>query len=316
MAGAPDNITPAALGSYSPSISGYAPADFLDAEDTRPPEIALDPTGTGNYQPYSTLVRNVLNRHTVEIKDRSNSIPPITLKWRNRMRDFFFHRNEELIKTLKRPLASHTLFSQTENFIRKFGRADFMPTHNSLNNVFLDNSGVSYVPQITSEMQNIGPATIPQLIDQIRWVYDAYRETGEQLFKKEVVLKEKVEALDSIYKKVVSFMTLHDEPESGEIAESIQKLLKRKFEENTIEQVYDEIIALYRRFYVLREIIHSLRGMDSVDKEPLCSICLNEPVAYALTPCGHTFCSTCSKRQITQCFMCRVQVKEKIKIFF
>lgn len=315
MAAVPDHMM-SAIGSYSPSLSGYAPADFSDAEDTRPSEIALDPTGNGNIQPYSTLVTNVLNRHLYEIKDKAALQPAITVKWRNRMREFFFQRNDELIQALKRPVANHPTLSQTENFIRKFGRADFTPTHNSLNNTFLDASGVSVLPQVLEELNKVGPASVTQLIEEIKWVYETYRETGNQLYAKEMLLKEKTDALDTIYKKVVSFMSVGDEPESFEISESLQKMLKRKFEENAIESNYDDLILTYRRFAVLREIIVSLRGMESVDREPLCTICLNEPVGYVLNPCGHTYCATCSKRQITQCYMCRVSVKDKLRIFF
>lgn len=316
MAAAPENITPALLGSYSPSLSGYAPADFSDAEDTRPHEIALDPTGSGNTHPYSTLVTNVLSRHMYEIKEKSLLQPVITLKWRNRMREFFFQRNDELIQVLKRPVAQHPTLSQTEHFIRKFGRADFTPTHNSLNTTFLDLTGTTVLPEILEELNKIGPASVSQLIEEIKWVYETYRDTANKLYAKEMLLKDKIDALDIIYKKVVSFMSMGDEPESLEISEALQKLLKRKFEENNIEASYDDLILTYRRFAVLKDIISSLRGMESVDKEPLCSICLNEPVGYVLNPCGHTFCGTCSKRQITQCYMCRVAVKDKLRIFF
>lgn len=317
MSGAPANITSGLLGSYSPSLSGtYAPVDFGGAEDTQPPAIALDPTGNGNLQPYTTLVSNVLSRQTLEIKERAAIPQTINQKWRYKMREFFFQRNDELLSTLKRPIANHPYLSQTENFIRKFGRSDFSPTHNSLHNTFLDGSGVSMLPQIENELKNIGPASPAQLAEEIKWLYESYKEAGDAIYKYESQLKEKVDSLDAVYKKVVTFMDLPDEPESAEISELIQKYAHRKFNDNNIQESYDTLIAAYRRFASLREIVGCLRSMENVDKEPLCSICLNEPVSFALSPCGHTFCGTCSKRQISQCYMCRNLVKDKVRLYF
>jgi hypothetical protein len=87
-------------------------------------------------------------------------------------------------------------------------------------------------------------------------------------------------------------------------------------EENNIEKEETATVEAYRKFASLREMIQLFRFLDLQDKEPLCAICLNESVSFVLTPCGHTLCSTCMKRQTSVCYMCRTQVRDKVKIYF
>jgi len=36
----------------------------------------------------------------------------------------------------------------------------------------------------------------------------------------------------------------------------------------------------------------------------------------AIVPCGHTFCGGCAKKQNTNCYICRGQIRERIKLYF
>ena len=60
----------------------------------------------------------------------------------------------------------------------------------------------------------------------------------------------------------------------------------------------------------------TIRQMINVSTEPLCSICFNDVVSLVSIPCGHTFCTSCGGKQITSCYICRVHVRERIKIYF
>ena len=316
MASAPENITPATLASHSPLFSGYAPADFGDSEDTRPTVLNLDPTGTGALTPYSTLVSNVMLRHTYEIKEK-NTLPLVpNMKWRHKLREFFFHKNEDLVNFLRKPLSAHPVLGQADSFIRKFARSDFSATNNTLQGIVLDISGEAIYTLLEQEVKIAGPANFTELTDEIRWIYDTYREAGDEITRKESILKIRLDTMDKTYRKVVGFMDLPNEEDTVELAEAIEKYMKKKFTESDIEDAYNETLKAYRRFYGLRQIVQFIRSTEIIDKEPLCSICMNEQVAYAMNPCGHTFCNTCSKRQMTQCYMCRVAVKERIRIFF
>ncbi len=297
-------------------ITGFSPADFEDADDTRPLQIALDPTGTGSYTPYSQLVRNVVQRHTTEIKEKTVHSSPASANWRKRFREFMVTKNEDLVNFLKKPLDSSSGVYRAELFLNKFGRSDFSALHPSLQTTFLDNSGSSMTNTIESEMKQIGPSSSKQIVDQVHWLYEQYRIAGDECLKQENNLKLKLDILDKLYQKVIGFCELPVNEDSEKVGEAIESYVKRLVEDNKLEEAYSATIEAYRRFAALKEMIHFLRFTELQDKEPLCSICLADSVSFAFVPCGHTFCGTCMKRQSSACYMCRTPIRERIKVYF
>lgn len=303
------------LGNTS-DITGFSPADFGDAEDVRPLAIQIDPTGLGSLTPYSVLVNNVFQRQAIEIKDKTVSPSPTPANWRRRFREFMGTKNEDLVAFLKKPLNSQSALSRAEVFVQKFGRPDFQASHASLEFTFLDISGSSHMKQIEEDLKKIGPSSPKELLDQLRWMYDMYRETGEECLRKENLLRAKLDLFDKVYQKVVGFCDLPVNEDSEKLAESIEVYCKALMNEHEIEKAYTETVEAYRKFAAYKELIQFVRFTDLQDKEPLCSICLADSVAFAVVPCGHTFCGTCLKRQTTSCYMCRSGIKDRVKLFF
>jgi hypothetical protein len=295
---------------------GFSPADFGDAEDMVPIQVRMDITGTGTLVPYSQLMNNVLQRQTTEIKEKTVNPSPIPSNWRRRFRDFMNTKNEDIVTFLKRPVGSNSALSRAEVFVQKFGRPDFNPVHPSLQYTFLDASGVSCMNKIEEELKTIGPSNPKEILDQVRWLYDAYRLAGEECIKHENNLKVRLDVLDKTYQKVIGFCELPVNEETEKLSEAIEAFMKKIFAEQKIEEDYTKAIEAYRRFAALRETIQFLRFTELTDKEPLCSICLNEAVSFVLVPCGHTLCGTCMKRQVHTCYMCRTNIKDRVKIYF
>lgn len=318
MSGGSENLG-ASLVNYSPQLGGsYAPADFADAEETRPLEVLLDPTGQGSSAPYTMVVYNSLARHTQEIRDKS-TLPPLTANsWRKRIRDFLQQKNEDLLGFLRKPLAQHPTLSQAEGYLRRFGRPDFHATMPALRDISLDVSGTSLIAALEQELQQAKGCglTFPLLADQIKWIYDNYKQAGEEILTQDAILKQRLDVLNKSQQVLISVLELPTNDATLQLTQSVESFLAKVYEKNNIEEPYTALIKAFRRFAALREIVQFLRHTETMDKEPLCSICLSEPVAFALSPCGHTFCQTCSKRQMTLCYVCRGQIRERIKIFF
>lgn len=297
-------------------ITGFSPADFGDADDTRPLAALLDPTGMGSLTPYSTLVSNVLSRHTAEIKDKTISPSPFPPSWRKRIREFMTTKNEDLVSFLKKPVDASNGLSRADLFLAKFGRSDFNPTHASLQTILLDISGSTALQEIQTEFQTIGPSSPKQVIEQVRWLYDAYREAGDECIKQESQLRLRLDVLDKTYQKVISISELPVNEDSEKVGVAVEGYIKKLVEEHNIEASYKATVEAYRRFVALKETIQTFRFVDLQDNEPLCSICLTETVAFAFTPCGHTFCGTCVKRQVHTCSMCRSMIRDRVKLYF
>ena len=310
----PDNQFP--LATYSPGISGYAPANFEDAGEMMPPEIQLDPTSTGTLIPYSQLVSNVTNRHLQEVREKSVGPATNGAAWKKRVKEFLLNKNEDLIGFLRKPLSAHPTLSQADAFMRKFGIQNFTPTHHSLRDILLDASGVSMIPKIEEELLKIGPASSVKLTEQIRWIYDEYRSTGEKVFQTESMLRLKLDLLDKMHQKAMGLASLPMNEHSAAFQEAALQYLTSFFRDQEIEKDYNAYIEAYRRFVAFKELIGTFRFTEHVDKEPLCCICLNDSVTHCISPCGHTFCTSCVKRQMTNCYMCRTGIKERLRIFF
>lgn len=296
-------------------ITGFSPADFADADDTRPMQIQFDPTGLGLSDPYSTLVGNVLQRQTIEIKEKTTNPSPTPTNWRRKLREFMSIKNDDLIQVLKKPLSSQSPLSRADIFVQKFGRPDFTANHPSLQMVSLDASG-SMMSQVEKELLEIGPSNPKQIQEQVRWIYDMYRQAGDECLKKESELKLRLDILDKTYQKVIGFCDLPVNQDSEKLAEAVEGYIQKIFENHKIEEVYASTIEAYRRFAALRELIQIFRFTELQDKEPLCAICMNESVAFVLNPCGHTFCGTCLKRQVSTCYICRSSIRDRLKVYF
>lgn len=299
------------------------PPIFLDMllltswmRQTRNPEIVLDPTSTGSLTPYTTIVTNASNRQLHEIRDKTVTGISHGAAWRKRVKEFLSTKNETLLDFLRKPVSSHPTLHQADSFFRRFGSQNFLPNHHSLRDILLDVSGGSMVSKIEEELQAIGPASSAKLVEEVRWLYDAYRQAGEDTLKQETILRGKVESFDKVYQKTLALSSLPMNEKSTAFQDAAVDYLESYFKENSFEQEYTQYIESYRRFVALKELLPTFRFTETVDKEPLCSICLEESVSFCITPCGHTFCSTCVKRQMTSCYMCRTTIKDRVRIFF
>jgi len=134
--------------------------------------------------------------------------------------------------------------------------------------------------------------------------------------KQESLLKSKLDTLDKLQGKITSLLELEASPVYQPLMEASEVYLGNIFERNQIGETYGALIEAYRRFLAVRDIVIMMRAVQSNENEPLCTICLEEPVSYCISPCGHTFCTTCLRRQSVGCFICRTVIKDKIKVYF
>lgn len=302
-------------------LASYAPADFEDSEATRPPESYLDSGSQSPATIYSSTVSNILQKQTRDIRDRA--IPPAQYgnNWKKRIRDIFMRGNETTLKFLMKPVASNAQYSQIENLIRKYSRPD---VQNITNTQQILQDYVSDLSGIDAEFVNVRLAAKVKpeysagqnLAEQVKELYEMYRELMEQIGEKDIRLKAKLSLLDKIQPRLTMLLDLGVSEETKELQKQIEVYLETVYRENNPEPEYRELLVLYKKFIYVRDLVTLLRLSASPDKEPICGICLNDTVGYVLVPCGHTYCEMCVRRQSAACFMCRQPTSNKVKIFF
>ena len=100
------------------------------------------------------------------------------------------------------------------------------------------------------------------------------------------------------------------------LIDAFGKYAEEIYNSSKIETTYKDLVGVYKKWNLCREIITLQNFVKEDIREPTCAICLIEPITQAVIPCGHTFCSNCSKKLHMSCGICRGLVRERIRLYF
>jgi hypothetical protein len=299
------------LGGLTSSAS-FASADFPDANET-----SLYDYSIAFESNYSNAVNNAVFKHYNEIKEKqSNSVEPLTTVWKRKFRDFLTVKNKKLLEFLSVKLKSHPVLGSAEQFIQTFGKKDLNINQQSIRDIVLDVSSNNIIEEYSAICLSKEMLPIDKYIEQTKFFMDEYKLSGEKILDKEDLIKRKLDSIDLIQAKLNGLLLVTENLHYNELMEVTQKYLSKIYDENMIEEDYNEIMSEYKKFLYLRDIIKTVRVTDISEKEPLCSICFNDSIQHAFVPCGHTFCSTCVKRQTSICAICRTNIRDRVKLYF
>jgi len=295
----------------------YAAADFEDAADARPLAAVFDIGGSGSSTPYTTAGNALLQKHLEEVKQKIVNSLAFPSGWKTRLREFLSKKNTELLDFLNLSVSSHPSLGKGEAILKRFGNITINAKHPSIRELVLDVSGSNRVAEVEAMLLSLRTDnSIKNFTECIRFIYDEYRKAGEEALSAEMILKGKFATLDKLQGKVVALLELDPTDVYQPLMEASESYLKSIFEKNQIAESYGALIEAYRRFLTVRDIVVMMRAVISNENEPLCTICLEDPVLFCVSPCGHTYCKNCIRRQIGTCFMCRSPIKDLIKLFF
>lgn len=308
------------MSAYNPQIPGeFAPADFDDAEDLRPASAIFDVGGAGSSTPYTTAINGIVAKHADEIKQKVAAAIETPAGWKKRIRSFLSQKNSDLLDFLQLTVNSHPTLGKGEIILRKFGNVSFRVDHPTIRDIVLDTSGNDYVSEINAILLSVrkGESAVTDFVESVASIFDQYREAGTEALRGEATLRMKMEIFDKFQGKIAALFDLDPASEKYfPLLNASEEYLGTIFEKNQIKEAYMTFIEAYRKFITLRDIVSMIRTVQSNENEPVCTICINEPVVYCMNPCGHTYCQTCSQRHAGACFVCRTIVKDKIRIFF
>ncbi len=54
---------------------------------------------------------------------------------------------------------------------------------------------------------------------------------------------------------------------------------------------------------------------DTINKDMICTICIDKKINTCATPCGHTYCGDCAKKMKNKCFICNTKIASLTKLF-
>ena len=298
---------------------GFSSANFTDAEDSRPPSAFFEDLG-GSHNPLKGIVQQAATRHILEVAPIHPSPLFGPTNWRKRLRELMLHQDEQLIGFLMKPIQDQPLLARVKKVLHRYSeRQDIEPSAiRPVAALFSDISGEILIKQeIDEKLQTRGSSSYSELCSQVTCLIEMYKETGEKILETENKMISQLEEMDKIQQRIGTMFELKTNSAMKDLTLAMETYCKTAFQDLKIEDLYKQLLYLYKKSLLLRDAIQLARlGSQSSGSEPKCAICLNESVSFAIVPCGHTFCNACVKRMYTDCSICRGKIKDRLKLFF
>lgn len=285
-------------------------------------EVAPDLYDTGVPGKYRSTVSNILSKHCTEVKLLSeDTIQTTSHLSKKKLKDLITKQNNEIFSFLIDPERVPPAMGAAETIFRRYGREvpsiKIQPTASIGTelklDVTLDQTLNEFNDEIMRTRTNNG---IHDFISTSRWLSGQYKTLGEEVLRLETTLFQKIDVLDKLHQRIPMITGLTHNESLPELVESFLKYAESVYESSHFEENYRQLMVAYKKWNVCRELLAVQTLMKKDTSEPPCSICLLESVCYTIVPCGHTYCSGCSKKQNTTCFICRGPIRERVKLYF
>lgn len=305
---------------HGPTTSpDFAPAMWENGDGDSIPDFSLDSTLPGKYK---STISNILSRHCSEVKNASEEvIQQVTCVSKKKLKEIITKHNNEIFSFMGRPDKTPSMIGLAETIFRRYGHD--IPTikgtnaNTILRDLNLDASMCKVVEQFDDNLKTIkGNGGIDDFIKQTRWIYNQYKQIGEEISKLETSLFQKIDLLDKVNNRLPMITSLATTEALPRLIDSFGTYAESVYASSHIEDNYKDLIEAYKKWNICRQIIIPQSYFRADSNIPQCAICLNEPVSTAIVPCGHTFCGNCIKKQNTTCYICRGTIKERIKLYF
>jgi hypothetical protein len=298
------------------SHSNYvSAAELTDGDDVL--DFSLD--SVGELEPYSTAVQNIFSRHCEEIRTSVTASTSMNIISRRRLREIASQHNNEIFSFLQRPDRTPHQNGIAELIVRRYGH-DIPSLHRHQTPISRDlNLDASMSPVFTYLDEQLSSVvaggTFANLTAGLRWAFTHYKQLGEQIIELDARLKQKLEMIDKLHARMPFVTGLASNEAYQQLLDAFEQYIHQTYRDANIESIYKELIDTYKRWTVLREVITSQMTISN-STEPLCSICLNDNVSSAVIPCGHTFCTGCTRKMTNLCYICRGTIRDKMKLYF
>jgi len=261
--------------------------------------------------PISTSLHNISTRNLHEINTSLPDERQFLRNWRRQLTDCMQLHSAELVRFLlanKTDLTEAPVIKRCNDLLTKYSK----PTWNFASSVKDLSLNTCMVETLDGLEADLGLSSA-DLCKSFKKAVRLYTDAVTALCIAEGRLEEKLKRIETVTTRVNDLMFLEPTKELEGLQKPVREYLDSVLTKISLEDDYKEIMAQYKKFVALRPIVLMNQVQQTV---PACTICMNKEVSYAITPCGHTYCEDCSRAQTTACFICRIQIRDRIKLFF
>lgn len=271
---------------------------------------------------FSAPVNTIFNYQTADIRAEVNEVSTVaSIATESRgLKELVARHSNEVFSFIGTDLSG----SVAEAIFRRFG-LDTRPINHQYRvgsvsaSLELDSGVAAIMAEIESGYAAAdvsGQANLSGFTTGLKWLIAEYKRTGEAVSHQEMLINQKLIELDLVTKKVGMFTTLPQNGASTALVGAFEAYIDAAFKEAGIPALYDELVRNYKKWCILRELVAAPIGFAHSDSESMCSICLNESITHCVSPCGHTFCSSCIRKMNTACYLCRGAIRDRVRLFF
>lgn len=315
----------------------------VGTEDDDISEFHLDSaTATGKFK---MTVSNILSKHCSEVKNASDEVVQSSVSVsKKKLKELVQKHNNELFAFMGRPDRTPHVLGIAETIFRKYNHE--VPTikgchpNTVLRDLNLDASMNTVIREFDEGLQkqfeevaaagstegsgsaaangsgDVSVTGLQPFMRQLRWMFHQYKNIGEEILRQETNLYQKLDHLDKLNQRIPLLTSLIPNDALPELLNSFANYAEGMYKTMAIEEDYKTLVEMYKKWNICRQIISLQHVFKQDATDPQCAICVLEPVSFVIVPCGHTFCSACSKKQNTTCYICRGTIRERIKLYF
>lgn len=258
---------------------------------------------------YMSTVTSAIGRHCQIIQNLTeNVIPSASVLAKKRLKDFIAKHTAEILGFLHpdRDALLHRAQAMLSRVID-----DLPPSIDAVMETGLDEAYAHIDAELKFTGKEGGAASF---VNQVQWLVSHYKATGEEVMRLETVLHDQLQTMDAVQKRVSALTTLGDHPRLEPVLRAYQEFAEAVMKDTKIEETYRMLIEKYKAWSLTRQMLSAYQAMSV--QEPKCSICVEGNVGFAMSPCGHTLCTGCASKVGSRCFLCRGEVKEKVRLYF
>lgn len=287
----------------------YAPADFPD----------IDQSDIRNSNSLLSTISNIAVYHISESTDRQQQ----SRIWKRKIREILQNHQEIILDFFTKPMPNSHPLRSAHTLLTKYGKVNPVLTSNLSKNppaflrdaiVDISSNGIMALNDYINTLMITKAKETPinRWSSTSRQLLDYMRDVGDELIRIDQRLRDQCSHLDSVVEKVQQIIEL-PRPDLDGFEIMMESFIEKQFEKHPIHDIYWDYIYTLQKYTALRDILMPER-LSNIS-EPTCCICMTEAVVMAMVPCGHTFCTNCSKRTIV-CHVCRQTVTSRLRIFF
>jgi hypothetical protein len=261
--------------------------------------------------PMTGTIHNISTRHLHDITAAATDDRQFLRSWRRNIQDCLTQQNSRIVQFLLADASGSLADVQRRctDVLAKYSK----PTWNFASSTRELSLPTSMTDATAAVEQELGIAPMA-LRDHMRRAIRLYASTATALSTAETRLEEKLRRLEALSGRLNDLMFLEPTADLEALAGPARTYLDGVLDKIGIEAEYRDLVEQHKRFTVLRGVV-SL-GTLHRPAAPTCTICMTREVNQVVTPCGHTFCEECCRTQMTSCYLCRVQIRDRMRLYF